>query len=67
MFDSIPDISWFCYQALLSRSPRKCSWGLRMVVNALPSGRIELPTFGLGNRCSIQLSYEDMVGSRPLL
>src|ERR1700722_8665194 len=31
-----------------------------MPEKCLPSGRVELPTFGLGNRCSIQLSYEDM-------
>ena len=35
------------------------------VLKDLPSGRVELPTFGLGNRCSIQLSYEDMRENFP--
>jgi hypothetical protein len=39
----------------------------RMPEKCLPSGRVELPTFGLGNRCSIQLSYEDAMFARVFL
>ena len=28
-----------------------------MLVVVVAPGRVELPTFGLGNRCSIHLSY----------
>src|ERR1700686_5388083 len=34
---------------------RKYRWKLLKTMVAL--GRVELPTFGLGNRCSIHLSY----------
>jgi hypothetical protein len=32
----------------------------------VPRGRFELPTYGLGNRCSVQLSYRGQVLNKPV-
>ena len=39
----------------MKRMSRKYRWKVLKIMVA--PGRVELPTFGLGNRCSIHLSY----------